>query len=193
MSGQTLAESLPELALIGDDDLRAKTASVWETAMAENGWTLEALGRMPFSLLVDPCPVSFIEHVRAVTLTAVRAAEVFEQVYGDRVPVDRDALIAGGLLHDIGKLAEYEMRQDGTTVQTPSGTMLRHPFTGMEMAARAGLPDLVLHIIAAHAGEGDKVRRSTEATLLNHADFMSFHAILRLLNRGRLSARMAAE
>ena len=27
---------------------------------------------------------------------------------------------------------------------------------------------------AAHAGEGDLVRRSTEATIVHHADFMSF-------------------
>jgi hypothetical protein len=31
-----------------------------------------------------------------------------------------------------------------------------------------------LHIIAAHAGEGDKVKRTTEAFIVHHADFMSF-------------------
>jgi putative nucleotidyltransferase with HDIG domain len=159
-------------------------------ALDETGWSLEALARTPFSLLVDPCPVSFIEHVRAVTLTAVGAAAVFEQVYGDRVPVDRDVLVAGGLLHDIGKLAEYERHEDGTTVQTATGKLLRHPFTGMEMAARVGMPDVVLHIIATHAGEGDKVKRSTEATLVNHADFMNFHSILRMLDHRELSAKM---
>ena len=36
-----------------------------------------------------------------------------------------------------------------------------------------GVPDRVCHIIAAHAGEGDLVKRSTEAYIVHHADFMS--------------------
>ena len=32
-------------------------------------------------------------------------------------------------------------------------------------------------MIAGHAGEGDKVKRSPEGTLINKADFMSFEAL----------------
>jgi hypothetical protein len=32
----------------------------------------------------------------------------------------------------------------------------------------------VCHIIAAHAAEGDLVKRSVEATIVHHADFMTF-------------------
>ena len=185
-----LLATFPEFELFRDADLREKTLRAWETGLRESGWTLNGLAHMPFTLLVHPCPVSFIEHVRAVTLTALRAAAVFEEIYGDRVPVDRDVILAGGLLHDIGKLAEYENRDDGYTVQTGSGRLLRHPFTGMELAARCELPPEVQHIIATHAGEGDKVKRTTEATLVNHADFMSFHSILRMAQRRELMARM---
>lgn len=186
-----LRSLMPEFDLIQDADLREQTLKTWELAMEESGWTPDALARMPFTLLIDPCPASFIEHVRAVTLTALRAAEVFAEVYGDRVPVNRDYLIAGGLLHDIGKLMEYENRADGVTVQTREGKLLRHPFTGMELAARCGLPAEVQHIIATHAGEGDKVRRTTEATLVNHADFMSFHSMLRMAPGKELAASLA--
>jgi putative nucleotidyltransferase with HDIG domain len=181
----SLCELLPELELIGDASLREQVIAVWLAALEESGWSMADLSRMPFTLLVNPCPVSFVDHVRAVTLTALRAAEVFAEVYGDRVPVNRDLLVAGGLLHDIGKLVEYERRDDGMTVQTRSGKLLRHPFSGMELAARCGLPVEVQHIIAAHAEEGDKVNRTTEATLVNHADFMSFHSIQRMLVKGR--------
>ena len=37
-----------------------------------------------------------------------------------------------------------------------------------------GVPDAVCHIIAAHAGEGNLVKRTTEAFIVHHADFMSF-------------------
>jgi putative nucleotidyltransferase with HDIG domain len=158
--------------------------------MEEGGWTPDDLAQMPFTLLINPCPASYVDHIRAVTLTAVRAAEVFEQVYGDRVPVNMDYLVAGGLLHDIGKLLEYEDRDDGVTVQTYAGKLLRHPFSGMALAARFDLPVEIQHTIASHAGEGDKVIRSTEATLINHADFMSFHSIQRMGQDKKLAAKI---
>ena len=37
-----------------------------------------------------------------------------------------------------------------------------------------GVPDPVSHIIATHAAEGDLVKRSTEAFIVHHADFMSY-------------------
>jgi len=185
-----LLELIPEFDLIQDERLYEKCVRAWLGAMEETGWTPDDLTQMPFTLLINPCPASFIEHTRAVTLTAIRSAQVFAEIYGDRVPVDMDLLVAGGLLHDIGKLLEYENREDGVTVQTPSGKLLRHPFSGMALAARFDLPAEVQHIIAAHAGEGDKVIRSTEATLINHADFTSFHAIQRLGQDKNLAAKM---
>ncbi len=187
---QRLLELVPEFDLIQDITLREKCLKTWEAAMDEGGWTPDELNRMPFTLLINPCPVSYIDHVRAVTLTAIRSADTFAEIYGDLMPVNRDLLIAGGLLHDIGKLLEYENRDDGMTVQTHAGKMLRHPFTGMELAARFGLPPEVQHIIATHAGEGDKVKRSTEATIMNHADFMNFHSLLRTMDKKELAARI---
>jgi putative nucleotidyltransferase with HDIG domain len=181
---------IPEFTLIEDSDLRENTLKTWETAMAEGNWTLDDLLTMPFTLLVNPCPVNFIEHTRAVALIAIRAAEIFKEIYGDRLPIDRDLLIAGAILRDIGKLLEYEVREDGMTVQTRAGKLLRHPFTGMELAARCGLPVEVQHMIAAHASEGDKVQRTTEATLVNHADFMSFHSVQRLMQTKELVSEM---
>lgn len=187
---ERLTELVPEFDLIKDAELREKCLQTWEVALEESGWTPDGLAHMPFTLLINPCPASLIDHTRAVTLTAIRSAEVFAEIYGDRVPVDLDLLIAGGLLHDIGKLLEYENRDDGMTVQTHAGKLLRHPFTGMELAARFDLPAEVQHIIATHAGEGDKVNRTTEATIVNHADFMSFHSIQRMLQKKELAAKM---
>jgi len=74
---------------------------------------------------------------------------------------------------DVGKLLEYEMC-DGERRQSMKGRYLRHPFTGVALAVEAGVPDEVCHIIAAHAGEGDMVKRTTEAYVVHHADFMTF-------------------
>lgn len=181
---------IPEFNLIEDADLREKCLKTYELAMQEGGWTPDDLTRIPFTLLLNPCPASYIEHVRAVTLCAVRAAEVFREVYNDRLPVRMDILVAGALLHDVGKLVEYENRPDGMTVPTYNGKLIRHPVSGMELAARCGLPVDVLHIIVAHSAEGDKVNRTTEATLVNHADFMSFHSFQRLMTKKESAARV---
>jgi putative nucleotidyltransferase with HDIG domain len=190
-----LLELVPEFELIRDEDLREKTIRVWEAAMERSGWTPDALLQMPFTLLIDPCPASYIEHVRAVTLTAHGAAQLFGEMYGDRVPINMDFLLSGGLLHDIGKLLEYKMLDGGAagtavTVQTDYGKLMRHPFSGAALAYEFDLPMEVQHMIAAHAGEGAKVKRSPESTIINKADFMNFETLRDLQSKKELAARL---
>jgi putative nucleotidyltransferase with HDIG domain len=173
---EELLDLIPEFNLIEDSGLRQKCIKTWEEAMRRGGWKANELKEMPFTLLIPDCPVSFVEHTRAVTLNCLAVADVFEQVYGDRNPVNRDLLTAGALLHDVGKLLEYT-RSGGKTVKSEFGARLRHPFGGVILAAEQGLPSEVLHMIAAHAKEGDLVKRSKEATILFHADFTSFETL----------------
>ncbi len=92
---------------------------------------------------------------------------------GRALPIDMDTVIAGAILADVGKLLEYE-NVNGKTRQSERGEFLRHPFTGVALAMQCGVPDSVCHIISAHAAEGDLVKRSTEATIVHHADFMAY-------------------
>jgi putative nucleotidyltransferase with HDIG domain len=190
MMRKRLLELIPEFDLIQDKDLKEKTVQVWEAALERGGWTPDELLQMPFTLLINPCPVNFVEHVRAVTLTAYRAAQLFEEIYGDRLPINMDLLVCGGLLHDVGKILEYKLQGD-VTVQTDYGRLMRHPFSGAALAYEFGLPAEVQHMIATHAGEGDKVKRSPEAHLINKADFMSFEALRDYGVKKEASARMA--
>lgn len=95
-------------------------------------------------------------------------------MYHSELTVDMDVLIAGAILCDVGKLVEYVLDDKGSAVQGAYGKYLRHPFSGVSLAEQCGVPPEVCHIIAAHAGEGDKVKRSTEAYIVHHADFMTF-------------------
>jgi len=133
----------------------------------------EDLHRIPFTLLVPNCPITFMEHKRCVVHIARRAAESMREFMGRSLAIDMDIVIAGAILADVGKLLEYE-NVDGKTRQSERGEFLRHPFTGVALAMECGVPDRVCHIIAAHAAEGDLVKRSTEATIVHHADFMSY-------------------
>lgn len=163
----------PELEWIQDPHLRKKVEKTWEIALERSVLTIEDLNIIPFTLMVPNLKVSFMEHKRSVVHIAREAGLKIREFYGDELPVDMDVLIAGAILADVGKLLEYEMK-DGKAVQGKYGKYLRHPFSGVSLAEECGVPPEVCHIIAAHAGEGDMVRRSTEAYIVHHADFMTF-------------------
>lgn len=163
----------PELDWIGDRDLRERVADTWVLAFERSPLTAKDLERIPFTLLVPNCPTTFMQHKRCVVHIARRSAEAMKEHLGDALPIDMDIVVAGAILADVGKLLEYEV-VDGEAQQSARGEALRHPFTGVALAMEAGVPDAVSHIIAAHAGEGELVKRSVEATIVHHADFMSF-------------------
>lgn len=166
-------ELWPELEWIKDEDLREKTAKTWEAALEKSVLTAEDLKTIPFTLLVPDCKVTFMAHKRAVVHIARDAGLKMQEFFGDELPVDMDVLLSGAILADVGKLLEYVMK-DGKAVQGAYGKYLRHPFSGVSLAEQHGVPAEVCHIIAAHAGEGDKIKRSVEAYVVHHADFMTF-------------------
>lgn len=168
-------ELWPELEWIEDPVLRSATARVWELALEKSVLTAEDLNRIPFTLLCGPdLKVTFMTHKRAVVHIARECGLRFNEFFGDELPVDMDVVVAGAILADVGKLLEYELDEKGNAVQGSYGRYLRHPFSGVSLAESCGIPPGVCHIIAAHAGEGDQVKRTTEATIVHHADFMTF-------------------
>lgn len=173
MIDPTVLSLWPELEWIEDERLREMTAKTWEIALEKSVLSAEDLQTIPFTLLVPGLKVTFMAHKRAVVHIARDAGLQCNKFFGDDLPVDMDVLIAGAILADVGKLLEYELK-DGRAVQGPYGKYLRHPFSGVSLAESCGLPPEVCHIIAAHAKEGDLVKRSTEAYLVHHADFMTF-------------------
>ncbi len=163
----------PELDWIENEDLRRKVARTWQRALELSPLTPDDLQRIPFTLLIPNCPTTFMEHKRCVVHIARRSAEAMKELMGRTLAIDMDVVIAGAILADVGKLLEYE-KVNGKTRQSKRGELLRHPFTGVALAMECGVPDTVCHVIAAHAAEGDLVKRSTEAIIVHHADFMAY-------------------
>jgi putative nucleotidyltransferase with HDIG domain len=177
---ETLKKLIPELDLISDAGLKHKVLAVWKEALELGGWQPDDLKTIPFTLLIPDCPIGFLDHVRAVTRTAVEAAGVMEEIYGDAIAINRDHLVAGALLHDIGKLLEYR-RQGESTIKSRRGELLRHPFTGAALTFKHDLPDEVTHMVALHAKEGEGAIRSVEAIIITHADFLNYESLKRHL------------
>ena len=165
----------PELEWIADKDLMEKTAAVWDLALERSVLTAADLQKIPFTLLCGPdLKVSFMSHKRCVVHIAQSSGEKMNEFFGADLPVNMDVLISGAILADVGKLLEYELDVDGRAIQGSYGKYLRHPFSGVSLAEECGLPPEVCHIIATHAHEGDLVKRTTEAYIVHHADFMAF-------------------
>ena len=164
---------MPEFQQIRDAGLQEKTINIWVEAVQKGNWTLKDLLEMPFTLLIQQASVNIIEHTRAVTLCALKIGDVLVDQYKDRISLNRDYLLSGALLHDVGKLFEYK-RENGRFVKSDEGKLLRHPISGAAFAYKFDMPSEILHIIAAHSREGDGARNTIEAIIVNHADFVNF-------------------
>lgn len=168
---------LPEINEISASDLRDNVAACWQEAIEFRGWTEELLRSIPFTLLANNVQIGFIDHVRAVCRMCIACDYVLTEIHGPRrIPVNRDYLIAGALLADVGKLCEFEII-DSRPVKSDFGKHIRHPFSGVALAYKHGLPSEVMHIIATHSKEGEGEKRLPESIIFHHADFIDFELV----------------
>ena len=153
-----------ELQWINDEQLREKVVNVWKEAADRGNWN--SIEDAPFTLLIENSG-KLTDHTKRIT-------NIAKAVYDQRTEdLNLDYLIAGALLHDVGKLLEY-VKIDGKYVKGGYGKKYRHPVSGSVLAKELGLPDEVVLIIYAHSHEGDNLKRSPEAVIVNHSDFIDF-------------------
>ena len=173
-----IAELFPNIMDISDLSLRDKVALVWDEAITTGcggrGWTFDELRAVKFTLLAGDIDLMFIEHLNSCVRQCIAIADVLESAFSGKISINRDVLIAGSLLADVGKPLEYDKDASGEVIKGHYGEMLRHPFSGVGMCYKHGLPPEVMHIIATHSHEGDKVQRSIESIIFHHADFVDF-------------------
>jgi putative nucleotidyltransferase with HDIG domain len=168
------------LKQIKDRKMRQMTVKVWVRGCRDGGWkAVKELEKMPFTLVTETYGISFIEHTKAVTLGAMGLAKAQTGSYR-KLPykIDMDRLIAGGLLHDVGKLLEIAPDGKGGYRKSRTGTCLRHPISGTVMAKMAGFSDEVANIIACHAKEGEGAPQVIETVLIHQADFATFNPLV---------------
>ena len=124
----------------------------------------------------------YLEHVLSVTKTCVYLATKYAGLYPNlEPPLDKDLVIAGGVLHDIGKVREMKSTPVGAEY-TPSGTLIGHILQGRdilrEVATRYSVAEEKLlrleHIIVSHQRLPEwgspKPPMIPEALMVHHAD-----------------------
>ncbi len=127
-----------------------------------------------------------LEHTLSVARTCVYLADKYAEYYPEmKPPLDKDLVIAGGILHDIGKLREMEQRPEGAA-HTAEGSLIGHILIGRDIVREAAAAmkggvkldaDTLLrleHLIIAHQGRLDwgspKLPMTPEALLVHYAD-----------------------
>jgi len=175
---EQILELLPEITKIKEAELQDKVIACWAEAIAFRNWNNQELRSIPFTLLANNIQIHLIEHIRTCCKMAVACDKVLDESYGFRkTPVNRDYLIAGSLLADIGKLLEYDKTKDGKIFKSDYGKHIRHPFSGVGVAFKHGIPSEVMHVIAVHSKEGIEEKRSPEAIIFHHVDFIDFELV----------------
>jgi putative nucleotidyltransferase with HDIG domain len=169
-----IVNCFPELTWIQDKDLRNKVVNVWKTAGDRGKW--QRLQEIPFTLIFENSGL-LVDHTKRITILVRNVGNTREE------HLNKDHLIAGALLHDVGKLLEYEMK-DGKIIKSKFGEKMRHPAAGAQLAEECNLPKEVVHIIAAHSHEGDSMNRSPEAIIIHHCDFIDFEIKKTLQKKG---------
>jgi putative nucleotidyltransferase with HDIG domain len=174
-------EELPEVAQISDPGLREKVVEAWAFALAHSSF--KSIRDIPPAGNPDVNEAKRgdqTDHLRGVTRLAIGIAKEMAAAYPE-LDVDMDVIIAGGLLHDVGKAWEFDpvnrKRWKGSQKRfgRPS---IRHPAYGAHICLTVGLPEEIAHIAMAHSGEGELLLRSLECMIVHQADYTFWNTLL---------------
>ena len=126
-------ELIPEIALIQDEELREKVVIALVKSWRESSF--QDLSEVPAALDETKDQISQIQHLRAVTLISIRIADVLEEILSF-VKIKRDTLIAGAILHDLGKPYEYDPENQAKWSNDPlteGKPAIRHSVYGVHL------------------------------------------------------------
>ena len=143
-------------------------------AISEGGWAKEDLLKAPVTLNWPDSTCSLIDHIRTVTRMCIKNYDELARFYQENgVEFDRDTVVCGALLHDIGKWTEFCCK-DGKICHSDDFELMRHPLSGAILADRAGLPKRIVHLIATHSFEGDRSYQTAESAFVRAIDDFVF-------------------
>ena len=111
-----------------------------------------------------------LDHTIMVAKIALSMAENLEKVYSAKP--NKDHIIAGALLHDIGKV--FLIKKNGSEWAF-TGCHMDHADLSAAVLYAHEFPEEVIHIVAAHGGDQGfpaAQPRTLEAILVTHADFI---------------------
>jgi 3'-5' exoribonuclease len=131
-----------------------------------------------------PYPGGLLEHTLSVTSNCLMLAEKYAAAFPDlSPPLNKDVIVAGAILHDIGRVLEFDDDSGPLVQRTVPGRLVGPIFLGRDLvrdtARELGdvnphLIELLEHLLVSHLNllEKDSPRMPMipEALILHHAD-----------------------
>jgi 3'-5' exoribonuclease len=133
-----------------------------------------------------PFPGGWLEHTLSVAKTCLVLADKYIAHYAElQPPLNRDAVLAGAILHDLGRLVEYDPPAIPGLApeQTVEGRLFGHLLLGRDLVRKASMafPELdaellllVEHIVYSHlslpAWGSPQLPAVPEVLIVHHAD-----------------------
>lgn len=162
----------PEVGQISSAELKRKVIEIWIDVWRESPWErIEDVPKNPENVGDRPLAT----HIRSVTQQALACAELVKNLHG--IDYDRDVVLAGGLLHDVSKLVEYQPAPEKAT-SSPRGKLIQHAVYGAHKAWEKGLPDDIVHIVISHTHNSGKRPNTWECVLVHYVDYLDSDALL---------------
>lgn len=113
-------------------------------------------------------PKGLVQHMISATAISLTLCDLVEKTY--HTPVNRDVVIATGLVHDIMKPLTYSEEGDSYGI-SPLGERVDHLTLAVAELIRRGFSLDVVHAVAAHHGKGGPTPpRTIEALICSLAD-----------------------
>jgi 3'-5' exoribonuclease len=173
-------EMIAELQSIIKEEIEDKNFKALLEAFFSDSEFLRQFSQAPAARTIHHnCVGGLMEH----TLEVIAICRGLVELYPEKI--NRDLLLTGAILHDIGKLEEYQ--QDSISFEFSNrGKLVGHISIGKEMLDQklSGLPDFpadlkmeLEHMLLTHHGQRDwgspEVPKTINAFALFHADLLS--------------------
>lgn len=168
----------PALAFLDDAANRERAVNAWLEVAAEGEWDKKGIENCGISTdMKAECPENLITHTCHVTEACAALFDSMGAMFASIGPCNREDLIAGAIMHDIGKLLENDY-VDGQACHGKTAKYFRHPITGAYYAKKHGFNDNVVHMVLTHSNmlspEGPRAFNTPESLILKYIDEMCY-------------------
>jgi len=166
MGADELTREVPAIDMLVDPVLRDAVTQTWLAALAKGGY--HSVADVPQSAAFPGrC---LLDHVNEVNALAVHLLDVAEATF--HLSPDRDATLAGAILHDVDKSFIQRLQPSGAIEYVDGHSIRDHGPAGAKLAVECGVPENVAELVRAHAPfnyEGH-LPGTIEGTVVHYAD-----------------------
>jgi putative nucleotidyltransferase with HDIG domain len=155
----------PAISRIQDTDLQKKVISTWHYTWKKSNFPrIESVHQ--FEPARQRIAYTNVEHTNQVCQACEDMASTISSLFS--IPINKDELIAGSVLHDVDKMLIFDFETGGLSA---TGRKFSHAVLGATLAMMNGLSESIAHIIGAHSFRFSPTPPQTvEALILRHLD-----------------------